>query len=277
MDAYFRAKKILFDTLDADAVAVTNLDDQFGERITAGTKARVVRYSTHAPCEMFCTASSTGLSGTTLTLQYEGREATVRSALIGAFNVSNILAAAGVCSGLGVSLEAVAEGVASLKAVRGRFEPIQSEIGWTAVIDYAHTPDALENTLTAIRNLQGTGGGRVITIFGCGGDRDRTKRPLMGGIATRLSDLTIVTSDNPRSEDPDAIINEILAGIVPGASVSREQDRRKAIAEGLGLARRGDVVLIAGKGHENYQIIGERKIHLDDREEVLKFLGRQWN
>ena len=277
MDDYFEAKKILFDALDVDAVAVTNLDDPFGTKITGETKARRIRYGRGPEGDLVCTASSTGLAGTSLTVEYGGVKKTLNSPLIGAFNVSNILAATGVSLGLGVSFDAVAAGVASLRSVRGRFEPIQSEQGWTAVVDYAHTPDALENTLKAIRALLGASGGKIVTIFGCGGDRDRTKRPLMGGIATRLSDLTIVTSDNPRSEDPEAIINEILAGAAPGANVSREQDRRKAILDGLTRARRGDVVLIAGKGHEDYQIIGDRKLHLDDREEVLKFLGRQWN
>jgi UDP-N-acetylmuramoyl-L-alanyl-D-glutamate--2,6-diaminopimelate ligase len=277
MEEYFRAKKMLFDGLDEDAVAVTNIDDPFGERMVDGTSARTIRYSTTEEADITARGIETSLHGTTITLGYGEVTQQIASPLIGRFNVSNILTAAGVSAGLGIAPEAVATGISSLRSVRGRFEPIQSEQGWVAVIDYAHTPDALENTLKTITELLGEGDGQVITIFGCGGDRDRTKRPIMGGIATRMSDVTIVTSDNPRSENPDSIIDEILQGSTPGANVSREPDRRKAILRGLGMARRGDVVLIAGKGHEIYQIIGETKTHLDDREEVLKFLGKEWN
>ena len=277
MKEYFRAKKMLFDSLEEDSVAVTNCDDSSGKQIVSDSHARILGYSTRSAESLVGKDIAVGLEGTTLTVEYQGKDYRISSPLIGSFNVSNILAAMGVCLGLGVPPEAVVEGVASLRAVRGRFESIQFDEGWIAVIDYAHMPDALENTLEVIQALRGHSAGRIITIFGCGGDRDRTKRPIMGAIATKLSDITIVTSDNPRSEDPDTIIDEILGGVVIGPGVHREPDRRKAIAEGLNLARRGDIVLVAGKGHETYQIIGEKKLHLDDREEVLKFLGKQWN
>jgi UDP-N-acetylmuramoyl-L-alanyl-D-glutamate--2,6-diaminopimelate ligase len=141
------------------------------------------------------------------------------------------------------------------------------------VIDYAHTPDALENTLTAIRDLLSHhNGAKIITVFGCGGNRDKDKRPKMGRIASSLSTITVVTSDNPRLEDPQAIIEQILAGVLPGRSVYTEPDRRQAIIKGLLLAEPGDVVLIAGKGHEDYQVLGASKVHLDDREEVEMFI-----
>jgi UDP-N-acetylmuramoyl-L-alanyl-D-glutamate--2,6-diaminopimelate ligase len=158
--------------------------------------------------------------------------------------------------------------------VRGRFEQIVSPAGWTAVIDYAHTPDALEKCLRTIRDLlPPEKPGRIITVFGCGGNRDRGKRPIMGRIASELSDITVVTSDNPRKENPGVIIDEIMAGVRSGATVHREEDRRAAIGRALAMARPGDVVLVAGKGHEDYQVVGEQKRHFDDREEVEMVIG----
>jgi UDP-N-acetylmuramoyl-L-alanyl-D-glutamate--2,6-diaminopimelate ligase len=156
--------------------------------------------------------------------------------------------------------------------VRGRFEQVVAPQGWTAIVDYAHTPDALENVLTTIHGVKAPGSGRVITVFGCGGNRDAGKRPIMGRIAATLSDLTIVTSDNPRGEDPEAIIAHIVAGVPAGREVLVEPDRRKAIRLALSAAGRDDVVLIAGKGHEDYQVVGTTRSHFDDREEVEAFL-----
>jgi UDP-N-acetylmuramoyl-L-alanyl-D-glutamate--2,6-diaminopimelate ligase len=174
---------------------------------------------------------------------------------------------------LGTAPEEAARGIGTLTAVRGRFEQVPSPTGWTAIIDYAHTPDALENTLTAIRELlPKTGSHKIITVFGCGGNRDKDKRPKMGRIASSLSSITILTSDNPRQEDPQVILDAIQAGVLPGVTVYMEPDRRRAIIKGLLLAEAGDVVLIAGKGHENYQVIGTEKSHLDDREEVEMFI-----
>jgi UDP-N-acetylmuramoyl-L-alanyl-D-glutamate--2,6-diaminopimelate ligase len=197
----------------------------------------------------------------------------VTTSLTGRFNVANILAAYGTASALGVPPGVAAEGISRLHAVRGRFEQLVSPTGWTAVIDYAHTPDALENTLTTIRDLLSRhNGAKIITVFGCGGNRDKDKRPKMGRIASSLSTITVITSDNPRQEDPQAIIDQILAGVLPGRTVYAEPDRRQAIIKGLLLAEPGDVVLIAGKGHEDYQVIGSAKLHLDDREEVEMFI-----
>jgi UDP-N-acetylmuramoyl-L-alanyl-D-glutamate--2,6-diaminopimelate ligase len=160
-----------------------------------------------------------------------------------------------------------------VNSVRGRFERISSPAGWSAIIDYAHTPDALEKCLQTIREvLPAQRRGRIITIFGAGGDRDRTKRPLMGKVAASLSDRVIVTSDNPRTEDPNAIIDDIIAGIGHSAAVVREPDRRTAITSALREATAGDVLLIAGKGHEDYQVIGKTKIHFSDREIVEEFI-----
>ena len=157
--------------------------------------------------------------------------------------------------------------------MRGRFEPIASPKGWTAIVDYAHTPDALENCLKTIHDvLPKKERGNIITVFGAGGDRDKTKRPLMGEVAGRLSDLVIVTSDNPRTENPETIVDEVLGGITQHASVLREVDRALAIERALFAAKKGDVVLVAGKGHEDYQIIGKEKRHFSDREVIEQFL-----
>jgi len=275
MEEYFRAKKILFDTLSEGAYAVSNLDDPYGRAIVSSTAGKSVFYGTNAPADVLGTAVSTEIDRTKATIRYEGKEQRVTSPLIGRFNASNILAAYATCVCFGIDGGDIARGIALLPGVRGRFERVRSPRGWTAVIDYAHTSDALENCLRSVRDLLGASGGRVITIFGCGGNRDRGKRGMMGSIASGLSDLTVITSDNPRNEEPHAIIHDVQQGVIAGKEVHVEVDRRKAISYGLSLARKGDVVVIAGKGHETYQIIGEAKHHFDDREEVEKFIGTE--
>lgn len=273
MDAYFLAKKALFDALPSDAVAVTNADDPRGDAIVQTTRARVVRYSLDARSDITAGDVTMSVGGMEFTIAVPGSTVAVRTALTGRFNIANILAAVGTATAIGVPWDIAVKGIAAVDSVRGRFEQIPAPGGWTAIVDYAHTPDALENTLHAIRHLLGAQRrGKIITVFGCGGDRDRSKRPQMGRIASELSDITIVTSDNPRTEDPLAIIQDICAGIRPAATVQTEADRRSAIARALSLAGPGDVVLIAGKGHEDYQVIGTTKTHLDDREEVYAFL-----
>jgi UDP-N-acetylmuramoyl-L-alanyl-D-glutamate--2,6-diaminopimelate ligase len=213
------------------------------------------------------------VAGMKMTLAYDGRTRELDSRLTGRFNVENILAAYATGVGLGIAEDHICTGISGLPAVRGRFEQIVSPSGWTAVIDYAHTPDALEKCLRTIRDLlPEEKPGRVITVFGCGGNRDRGKRPKMGRIASELSDITVVTSDNPRKEEPATIIDEVMAGVQSGAAVYREADRRAAISTALGMAHPGDVVLVAGKGHEDYQVVGEQKHHFDDREEVENFI-----
>jgi UDP-N-acetylmuramoyl-L-alanyl-D-glutamate--2,6-diaminopimelate ligase len=269
MDAYAKAKAMLFRSLDAGAVAVTNADDPAGSRMVEHTAAPVLRYGVNATADVRAENVRLGIDGTRLSIRRGTTTIDVATALIGRFNVQNLLAAWTVGVGLGIPDDVLRNGASSMKPVRGRFEQIAAPAGWTAVIDYAHTPDALASCLSTIREiLPPASGGRVITVFGCGGDRDRTKRPLMGAIAGRMSDITILTSDNPRSEDPLAIIREIRAGVDPGALVEEEPDRRTAIRRAAGIARTGDVVLIAGKGHETVQITGDRRVHFDDREEV---------
>lgn len=274
MEGYFAAKQKLFDSLPESSWAVSNADDPYGARMISSTAGKRLTFGIDREADVVATKISGGLIGTTMEVNFRGAEQQVTSALIGRFNAENILAAYAVCAGLGVESTQIAQGIRNLTAVRGRFEQVRSPAGWMAVVDYAHTPDALEHCLKTIRELTSGSGNRVITIFGCGGNRDRTKRKVMGAVVARDSDIMIVTSDNPRNEDPATIIDEVLQGIPPGTSVRTEIDRRKAIEMGLALAQPGDVVLIAGKGHETYQIIGSRKEHFDDKEEVERYIAR---
>jgi UDP-N-acetylmuramoyl-L-alanyl-D-glutamate--2,6-diaminopimelate ligase len=273
MDAYREAKKMLFTMLPEDGIAVMNADDTASSALAAGTKARVVSYGLETPADVTAADLHMTVQGMTFSAVRGGRAVPIATPLTGRFNAANLLAAWTTLCELGIDPVKAAQGIGSLKAVRGRFEQIASPTGWTAIIDYAHTPDALENTLTAIRELlPEKGQHRIITVFGCGGNRDKDKRPKMGRIASSLSTITILTSDNPRQEDPQLILDAIQTGVLPGSAVYMEPDRRRAIIKGLLLAEAGDVVLIAGKGHEDYQVIGTEKTHLDDREEVEMFI-----
>lgn len=266
MESYFLSKQRLFDALPQDAVAVINADDPFGKRLKEIITARTVTFGLTDGADVRATDISVSWKGIECSIRYAGASTKISSPLVGTFNVYNILAAFAAVSAMGIPEATIGEMLKEVKPVRGRFEQFLSPEGWVAVVDYAHTPDALDKTLRAILDLKGRG--RVITVFGCGGNRDATKRPLMGAIASEKSDLTVVTSDNPRSEKPDDIIDDVMAGIVPGRAVIRESDRAAAIELALREAKRDDVVLIAGKGHEDYQIIGESTIHFSDREIV---------
>lgn len=275
MEEYFRAKKILFDGLSEETSAVTNVDDSYGQKIVTDTKAKTLTYSIDGSGNVNATGVDLRLTGTTFSVTYQNSTQQVESSLIGRFNVQNILAAYATGVALGIDKVKIADGIANLKSVRGRFEQIVSPDGWIAVIDYAHTPDALENCLKAIHDIvPQENRGRIITVFGCGGNRDKGKRPKMGRIATELSDVTVITSDNPRFENPDEIIVDVKAGCLPRKQVFTEAERRKAITLALRMAKSGDIVLLAGKGHEDYQVIGDKKIHLDDREEVESFIRK---
>ena len=273
MEEYFRAKKILFDDLGTDAVTVLNADDPYAQRMKEGIKARVLTYGTKAGVDVRATEIALGVRGCSCIVTNRGEKRTVRSPLTGHFNIENILGAYAAGIGLGIPVDTIVEGIQKVRAVRGRFEQIPSPAGWTAIIDYAHTPDALEQCLNAIHDVVPPGDGhRVITVFGCGGDRDRGKRHIMGRIASEKSNVTVVTSDNPRTENPATIMEEVLTGVLKGREVIAQVDRHEAIRTALSLARKGDVVLIAGKGHENYQVVGTTKHHFDDREEVMNFI-----
>ncbi|MDO8836807.1 MAG: UDP-N-acetylmuramoyl-L-alanyl-D-glutamate--2,6-diaminopimelate ligase [Vicinamibacterales bacterium] len=265
MDRYYAAKRRLFTLLSAGAPAVVNLDDDHGRRL-ATELPTVITYGLHQPADVTPFAVSHSLAGVSFEAITPAGRMTVRSRLTGQFNLYNLLAATATGIALGVPREAIAEGLAAVTAVPGRLQVVsEPSDDVTVIVDYAHTDDALRNVLEAVRPLAT---GRLVTVFGCGGDRDRSKRPKMGAVAARLSDAVIVTSDNPRSEDPDRIIDDIERGVsgAPGGPVAwvREADRRLAIERAVETARPADVVVIAGKGHEQYQIVGADTLPFDD-------------
>ncbi|MBI5463517.1 MAG: UDP-N-acetylmuramoyl-L-alanyl-D-glutamate--2,6-diaminopimelate ligase [Ignavibacteriales bacterium] len=272
MEEYFKCKKMLFDNLDDNAAAVTNTDDANGERIVADTRCRIVRYGMNNGADVRGTIKALEITGSTVRIETHEATLDLRTQLVGRFNVQNALAAFAVGCGLGLEPKTITEGIEKQPPVRGRFEQVASPKGWTAIVDYAHTPDAMKNCLNTIREVMPKHRtGRIITVFGAGGDRDRTKRPEMGRIANALSDFAIVTSDNPRTEEAEKILDDIVEGIVPSSRVIRQVDRRKAIEQAVEMARAGDVIVVAGKGHEEYQVIGTQKHHFSDRE-VLESL-----
>jgi UDP-N-acetylmuramoyl-L-alanyl-D-glutamate--2,6-diaminopimelate ligase len=252
MERYFDAKSLLF-TNEYAKRAVIWIDDEYGQRLAGLTALPVTPVSRRDAEEVVST-----LRGST----FFWRGHLVNSPLVGDYNVDNALIAMAIMSTLGAREEEIAAAVADVSSVPGRFEVFYGR-GLTVVVDYAHTPDGLERLLSDVRRLQPQG--RLITVFGAGGDRDRTKRPEMGRVASLLSDITVVTSDNPRSERPDAIIDGVMSGVESGAEVLRESDRRRAIARALNNAQAGDVVVIAGKGHETTQTMGDRVLPFDDR------------
>jgi UDP-N-acetylmuramoyl-L-alanyl-D-glutamate--2,6-diaminopimelate ligase len=265
MEDYFAAKRLLFDSGQAEA-ALVNVDDPYGARLASEIECRTLSAAGAEGADFRALGVAFDASGSRFRCAAPGGEADVAMPLPGHFNVENALAALATANLLGVELAAGAAALATAERVPGRFEPVDVGQPFTVLVDYAHTPDSLENALAAARRL---GHGRLISVFGCGGDRDREKRPLMGEIGARLSDLTVVTSDNPRSEDPEAIIADILSGIPGGGSgaVRVEPDRRAAIGLAIAEAEAGDVIVIAGKGHEQGQeFAGGRKVPFDDRE-----------
>ncbi len=274
MEKYFEAKKSLFTELKPTSYAVINHDDRWGIMIHDSVRTKVISYGIASVADVQAKELKFTMGGTTLILNNGHGELPFTSPLIGKFNVYNVLAAYSAGLALGIPREQIIQGIKSMKNVRGRFERITSPAGWTAIIDYAHTPDALENCLKTIHDILPTQNrGRIITVFGAGGDRDKTKRPLMGRIAGDYSDIVIVTSDNPRSEDPDRIIDDIIRGVTRHASVLKEPDRRTAIERAISCAQPNDIILVAGKGHEDYQILGQKKIHFSDREVVESLIS----
>jgi len=263
---YRDAKKAFFDGLDKDAFAITNADDKNGAIMVQNTKAQVKTYSTRSMADFRARIIECHFEG--MYLEINGREVGVQ--FIGKFNVSNLLAVYGAAVMLGQAPEDILVVLSTLKSVAGRLEPIRSAEGVTAIVDYAHTPDALENVLNAIHEVLDGKGGQVITVCGAGGNRDKGKRPLMAQEAVKQSSRVIITSDNPRFEEPQDIINDMLAGLDQKQmkKVIAIVDRKEAIKTAAMLAQKGDVILIAGKGHEDYQEIKGVKHHFDDREVV---------
>ena len=264
---YRDAKKLFFDTLGKDAFAITNADDKNGMVMVQNCKAAIRTYSTRSMADLKARILECHFEG--MYLEIDGREVGVQ--FIGRFNVSNLLAVYGAALMLGKQPEDILLVLSTLKSVSGRLEPIRSNEGVTAVVDYAHTPDALVNVIQALRDVM-NGKGELITVCGCGGNRDAGKRPIMAQEAVKASDKVILTSDNPRKEDPEAILDDMEAGLTDEQKrrTLRITDRRQAIRTATTIAKKGDVILIAGKGHEDYQIIGDVKHHFDDREEVRK-------
>lgn len=263
IDAYIAAKKRLFDDLRDDAVAVYNIDDAAARRMIAGTRAAKISFGLNEESDVRAELLENRIDGLRLRLDGDVR----RFRLVGRFNAYNLAAAYGVLKGSGVGRAEALDALESAPSVPGRFELIRAADGRFAVVDYAHTPDALENVLQTVAATREPGA-RTLCVFGCGGDRDREKRPMMGSAAERLSDRVIVTSDNPRTEDPEGIMADIREGFRRPAQARWIVDRREAIREAVVEARPGDVIVVAGKGHETYQIVGIEKLHLDDREEV---------
>ena len=267
---YRNAKKAFFDQLPKTAFAITNADDKNGMVMVQNTKATVKTYSTRTMADFKAKIIECHFGG--MYLEIDGREVGVQ--FIGKFNVSNLLAVYGAAVMLGEKPENVLLVMSTLKSVSGRLDPIQSPEGYTAIVDYAHTPDALENVLNAIHEVL-EGKGRVITVCGAGGNRDKGKRPLMAQEAVKQSDKVIITSDNPRFEEPQDIINDMLAGLddQQKKKVVSIVDRREAIRTACMLAQKGDVILVAGKGHEDYQEIKGVKHHFDDKEVLREAMG----
>jgi UDP-N-acetylmuramoyl-L-alanyl-D-glutamate--2,6-diaminopimelate ligase len=275
-DDYYAAKRILFDQIDRSRrTAVVNEDDEYGRRLIGEIGRNSVmtfgRNGDIRPAGNF-EVSVRGLRGDLVTPAGTIR---VESNLLGAPNLYNWLGAAGAAIVVGIPVQTIEEGIRRLDTVRGRFERVPVDGGPTVIVDYAHKPDALEKLLHAVRDL--AGGKRLVVLFGCGGDRDKGKRPQMGAIAGRLADYAILTSDNPRSEEPDAILDEIEKGMsgIESGRYTRITDRREAIARTIESASDDEVIVIAGKGHETYQVVGDQVIHFDDREEAQLALKKR--
>jgi UDP-N-acetylmuramoyl-L-alanyl-D-glutamate--2,6-diaminopimelate ligase len=272
MEQYFAAKQLLFEGVGAPPprFAALNADDPVARQLRIPGESERLTYGLEVGAKVRARNVSATAAGLRFEVQSAGRTLQVRSPLIGMFNVYNILAASCVGLTYGLELETISTGIERCPAVPGRFERVDEGQPFTVVVDYAHTDDALRNAIQTARRVAA---GRVITLFGCGGDRDRTKRPLMGEAAAELSDLVVLTSDNPRSENPLDIMNDALVGLKRfDVKYVAEPDRETAIRTALGEAQAGDVVLIAGKGHETYQILGDRTIAFDDREVARRCL-----
>ncbi|HXV62957.1 MAG TPA: UDP-N-acetylmuramoyl-L-alanyl-D-glutamate--2,6-diaminopimelate ligase [Vicinamibacteria bacterium] len=270
MEDYFRTKRLLFTRyVRAGATAVVSIDDAYGERLAAELGTSAVTFGLAATADLSVSQVEASLEGIRFQCREGERTFEIRSPLLGRYNALNLVAALAAVRALGFEHEAIVEALETVSGAPGRFERVLVDRPFDVIVDYAHTDDALRKLLEAARPLTRN---QLIVVFGCGGERDRTKRPLMGDVASRLADRVVLTSDNPRGENPEAILREIQLG-VKEAPVRVEVDRRKAIELALGEARPGDVVMIAGKGHEPYQIVGDRVLPFDDREVVREIGG----
>ena len=269
-DEYLKVKKSFFDNLSSDAVAITNLDDKNGKVMLQNTKAKTVSYAMKTMAYYHGKVLEIDFNG--MLLNFNGTE--FWTTLTGKFNAYNLLLVYAIAIESGFHKDDVLQALSKLTRINGRFETVKSPSGIVFIIDYAHTPDALENVLDTINEIR-TKNERLITVFGCGGDRDKEKRPEMGQVATRKSTLAIITSDNPRTEDPNTIIKEIEQGIEPQnySKYTSIPDRREAIKMAIKFAEPKDIIVVAGKGHENYQEINGVKHHFDDKEQIMELLN----
>jgi UDP-N-acetylmuramoyl-L-alanyl-D-glutamate--2,6-diaminopimelate ligase len=268
---YLAAKSKLFENLAPDTTAILNKQSPYAKQIAQSTKAKILFFAVDDDADLSAHIDSIDISGTTFTLRYRNENIQIKTPLLGRYNVANHLAAAGLCLAAGLDINAIARGLSSLTAIPGRLENVKPNAPFTVLVDFAHTDDALNNVLSTLKPLCKA---KLIVVFGCGGDRDKTKRPRMAKVVEQFADLAIVTSDNPRTENPDDIIRQIIAGFKdPGSpKIKVEPDRRKAIAIAIESANPNDVVLIAGKGHEAYQIIGKQKFPFSDKQIALDLL-----
>jgi len=271
---YLDAKAKLFQGLSPSASAVLNKESPHSAALAGKTKAKILWYAIDMPADLIAHLESMDLTGTNFLLEYDSRTQKVNSPLLGRYNVSNHLAAAGLCIAAGFDLKTIAAGLSALKVTPGRLEKVDSDLSFTVLIDYAHTDDALKNVLSTLKPLCK---GRLIVVFGCGGDRDKTKRPRMAKVVEQSADRVFVTSDNPRTELPQAIIDQVVAGFQNPDSkkIKIEPDRKKAIELAINAAAEKDIVLIAGKGHETYQIIGNKKFDFSDKAVALECLKKR--
>jgi UDP-N-acetylmuramoyl-L-alanyl-D-glutamate--2,6-diaminopimelate ligase len=269
VENYFAAKAKLFENLKNDAFAAINLDDPFGLKLTKLTPAKVISYAIDSQADLTAKNISLDLRGTGFLLAAPEAQIDIQTRLLGRHNVYNILAAAGMGLGLGIDLKTIKKGVESLELVPGRLENVDCGQPFKVLVDFAHTEDALKNVLSTLKGISGS---RLLLLFGCGGNRDKTKREKMGRVADGLADFSVITSDNPRNEDPRQIAEEIVKGF-HSQKYKVVLDRLEAIKEIVALAKKDDIVVIAGKGHEAYQIFKDRTVPFDDRIEVKKILG----
>jgi len=265
MEDYFKAKKKLF-TDNLDGTALINTDDPYGRRLVEQVPS-LMSFGFNERADIRPISIDAGKDGISVSISTPQGDISIESNLLGDVQVYNIMAAVGVALDLRIAMDEIKQGIEALSSIPGRMERIPNPQGLDIIVDFAHTPHALEN---AIKTARAITGGKVITVFGCGGDRDRGKRPLMGKIASMLSDLVVITSDNPRTEDPGVIIKDILSGIDNLEHVLVEQDRHEAIKKAIEVMSKDDCLLVAGKGHEKHQIVGQERIPFDDKTNVLE-------
>jgi UDP-N-acetylmuramoyl-L-alanyl-D-glutamate--2,6-diaminopimelate ligase len=268
MEDYFNAKKLLFSQLKPTGTAVINHNDEYGQKLIAQQTGKIITFGTNPAADVHPIAISGDINGIRMQVKYKNETLSITSPLIGEFNIENLLAAVATGFALNINGDKICTGIAKMRNIPGRLETIQLSDNRTVVVDYSHTPDALQKALKVLRLLTEK---RLLVVFGCGGDRDKAKRPIMGRIASHGADHVFVTSDNPRSEDPEKIIADIREGINDHKKTIIQPDRRNAIHQAIQLAKPGDIVLIAGKGHEDYQEIQGVKHPFDDRKIVREF------